>query len=114
MSLLNPVKYQWNVVASQLDVPNGKIKDAEYTMTYNDTQKLMEILQVWIDMRCSAVSWKQILVVITAPPLKSITVANDIKGFLNRPDIQAMYCRDQSSKYNCYDIMISYFCLCRT
>ena len=114
LSLLNPIKYQWNVVASQLDVPNGKIKDAEYNITYNDTQKLMEILQMWIDMRCSEVSWGHILTVIAAPPLKNITVANDIREFLNKPDIQSLYCRDQSSKYYHNNMMMPYFCLYRT
>ena len=114
MSLLNPIKYQWNVVASQLEVPNGRIKDAEYNITYNNTQKLMEILQMWIDMRCSEVSWGHLLTVISASPLKNITVANDIREFLNRPDIQSLYSGDSSSKYYHNNMMMPYFCLCRT
>ena len=100
LTLLHPVKSEWNIVASQLDVPNGKIKEVEYNVAYNgnDTKKLMEILQIWIDTQCSDVSWRHIITVIATLPLKNLTVANEIKEFLNKPDIECLYCEDQSSK----------------
>ena len=97
MSLLHSIKYQWNIIGEQLNVQYGQIKSAEHNVTYNDTMKLSEVLQVWIDKRSYPVSWRVILITIEEPPVGNIKVGDKIRQFLNRPDIYYQYCCDQQS-----------------
>ena len=97
MSLLHPIKYQWNIIGVQLNVRYGQIKSAEYNVTYNDTMKLSEVLQEWIDRRSCPVSWRVILAAIEEPPVDNVKVGDEIRQFLNRPDIYHQYCSDQQS-----------------
>ena len=97
MSLLHPIKYQWNIIGEQLNVQYGQIKSAEYNVTYNDTMNLSEVLQVWIDRRSYQVTWRVILAAIDEPLVENVKVRDEIRQFLNRPEIYHQYCSEQQS-----------------
>ena len=81
----------WNTIAEQLSVCYGDIKSTEYNVTYDDTRKLSEVLQVWIDKKTCLVSWRTIITVIKEPPVENKAVAKKICQFLVRPDIRNEY-----------------------
>ena len=98
MTILHSIKHQWNTIAEQLNVQYSDIKSAEYNVAYNDTRKLSEVLQVWIDKRPCIVSWRAILTVVEEPPVDNASIGHDMRSFLCRSDIYHLYCVDQSSK----------------
>ena len=91
MRVLYPIKYMWDTIGEQLAVRYGDIKSAEYNVSYDHTRKLSEVLQVWIDKKTSEVSWRIIITVVTDPPVEKKKIADEIREFLSRPDIQNEY-----------------------
>ena len=98
---LSSIKFQWKLIGEQLEVDNGSLKSIEYNARYNDTMRLSEVFQVWIDGRTTEVSWRVILDVIRNTPLSNKRLFDEVKKFLSRPDIQCMYLSadNGSSKY---------------
>ena len=91
----------WNTIGEQLEVRYGDIKSAEYNVAYDDTTKLSEVLQVWIDKRTCEVSWKKIITVVKEQPVEHKVVADEMYKFLERPDIRNEYLSsDQPGKIN--------------
>ena len=88
MTLLHPIKYIWNTIGEQLEVHYGDIICAE---AHEDTRKLSEVLQVWMDNRTCGVCWKTIITVVEEPPVENKVVADEIYQFLTRPEIQNEY-----------------------
>ena len=91
MTLLHKIKYMWSTIGEQLEVHYGDIKSAEYNVTYDDTRKLSEVLQVWIDKKTCEVSWRMIITVMKEPPIEHKVVTEKIYQFLARPDIRNEY-----------------------
>ena len=91
MTLLHKIKDKWNTIGEQLEVRYGDIKSAEYNVKYDDTTKLSEVLQVWIDKRTCEVSWRMIITVVKEPPVENKAVAEKVYQFLTRPDIRNDY-----------------------
>ena len=91
MTLLHPIKYKWDTIGEQLEVRYGDIKCVEYNQSYDDTRKLSEVLQVWIDKRTCQVSWRTIITVVEDPPVENKVVADEMYQFLTRPNIQNEY-----------------------
>ena len=89
--LLHPIKYMWDVIREQLEVPYGDIKSADYNEAYGDTTKFSEVLQVWMNKKTRLVCWQTIITVVEEPPINNKIVADDIYQFLSRPDIQNEY-----------------------
>ena len=91
MTLLHEIKYMWNTIGEQLEVHHCDIKSAEYNVAYDQTTKLSEVLQVWIDKRTCEVSWRMIITVVKEPPIEHKVVAEKIYKFLARPEIRNEY-----------------------
>ena len=91
MTLLYEIKYMWNTIGEQLEVRYGDIKSAEYNVAYDNTKKLSEVLQAWIDKGTCEVSWRMIITVLKKPPVEHNKVAEEIYKFLARPDIRNEY-----------------------
>ena len=91
MTLLHEIKHMWNIIGGQLEVRYCDIKSAEYNVAYNDTTKLSEVLQVWIDKRTCEVSWRMIITVVKEPPVEHKVVAEKIYKFLARREIRNEY-----------------------
>ena len=104
MTELSSIKFQWKLIGEQLEVDNGSLKSIEYNTRYNDTMRLSEVFQVWIDGRTTEVSWRVILDVIRNPPIENKRLELEIRKFLSRPDIQCIYLStdNRSSKYITY------------
>ena len=81
----------WNTIGEQLEVCHCDIKSAEYDVAHVNTTKLSEVLQVWIDKRTCEVSWKTIITVVKEPPIDHNVVAENIRKFLERPEIRNEY-----------------------
>ena len=88
MTLLHEIKYMWSTIGEQLAVRYGHIMSAQYNVAYDDTRKLSEVLQLWIDKRTCEVSWRMIITVVKEPPVEHKVVAEKIYQFLARPDIR--------------------------
>ena len=91
MTELSSIKFQWKLIGEQLEVDNGSLKSIEYNTRYNDTMRLSEVFQVWIDGRTTEVSWRVILDVIRNRPLSNKKLFDEVQKFLSRPDIQCLY-----------------------
>ena len=96
ISQLNPIKSQWYSIGEQLEVEDGPLKSIKYDQTFNDTMRLSEVFQVWIDSRTTEVSWRVILEVIKNPPLSKKKLFDEVQKFLSRPDIQHLYLSTQN------------------
>ena len=96
ISQLNPIKSQWYSIGEQLEIDNGSLKSIEYNTRYNDTMRLSEVFQVWIDGITTEVSWRVILDVIRNPPIENKRLELEIRKFLSRPDIQRIYLSPQN------------------
>ena len=106
MTVLDPIKYQWDIIGGQLSVDYGDIKSAKHEETYDATRKLAEILQRWIDQENCEVSWRKIHSVVVDPPVKNKRVANEICDFLAKPDIMNEYLpSDQPGKIKIIKIL---------
>ena len=86
--LLHPIKAKWYTIGEQLKVQYGDIISTE---AHEDTRKLSEVVQIWIDKGTRPVCWKTIITVIEEPPVENKAVADEIYQFLTRPDIQNEY-----------------------
>ena len=94
MTLLHPIKYKWNAIGEQLQVEHGvrmSIKSTGCNMEYDDTRKLSEVLQVWMDRKTCEVSWRMIITVIDDPPVEEKRLAYEIRDFLARAKIRNEY-----------------------
>ena len=91
MTLLHEIRWRWNIIGEQLKVRYDDIKSVEYNVAHDDTTKLSDVLQVWIDKRICEVSWKTIITVVKEPPVEHNVVAEKIYKFLARPEIRNEY-----------------------
>ena len=101
----------WDTIGEQLAVRYGDIKSAEYNVAYDNTKKLSEVLQVWIDKRTCEVSWRTIITIIDDPPVENKRVGDEICEFLARSDIQVEYLSTGQFKLHCiyvYSIVYHY------
>ena len=96
MTKLSSIKFQWKLIGEQLEVDNGPLKSIKYDPTYNNTMRLSEVFQVWIDGRTTEVSWRVILDVIRNPPLSNKRLFDEVQKFLSHPDIQRLYLSPQN------------------
>ena len=100
MRLLNPVMYMWRSIGEQLLLRHGDIMSIEYNPAYNDTVRLSQVIQLWIEMRPCEVSWRKIITVVKEPPINNVNLAIEICQFLSRPEIQNEYLSSyQSGKF---------------
>ena len=106
MSLLHSIKHMWCTIGERLAVCHGDIKSFEYNVKYDDTNKLSEVLQVWIDKRKCEVSWKRIITVIDDPPIENKRVSDEICEFLARSDIQNEYLSTGKSERHCVRVYL--------
>ena len=51
MTELSSIKFQWKLIGEQLEVEDGHLKSIKHDETFNDTMRLSEVFQVWIDGR---------------------------------------------------------------
>ena len=110
MTLLHHIKHMWNTIGEQLEVRYCDIKSAEYNVAYNDTTKLSEVLQVWIDKRTCEVSWRMMITVVKEPPIEHKVVAEKIYQFLARSEIRNEYLSsDQPCKVKKYIYLMCFF-----
>ena len=100
-SLLHNIKHMWDTIGEQLAVNYDDLKCIEYNMTYDSTKKLSEVLQIWIDKRTCEVSWRTIITVIDDPPIVNKRVADEIREFLARSDIQNKYLSTGKLELHC-------------
>ena len=90
-SQLHPIKCDWRSVGVQLNISDSSLKSFEYETRYNDTMRLANVLQEWINCRSTKVSWKTILDVIKDPPISNLKLLESLQKFLLRHDIQCSY-----------------------
>ena len=66
---LAPIKYKWRQIGEGLKISYGTIQSINRNRQYDDTLKLSEILQQWIDdNNRSNVTWRAIIEVIKKEP----------------------------------------------
>ena len=81
--VLGPIQHKWRAIGEALEIPNGTIKSIDHDARYDDSNKLSEVLQTWIDTQPSDV--------ITAYPVNEPVLANTIPEFLANPKISSKY-----------------------
>ena len=66
---LAPIKYKWRHIGEGLEIPYDIIQSINRNPQYDDTLKLSEILQYWIDINKPSVTWRTIIEVIKKEPV---------------------------------------------
>ena len=89
--VLGPIEHKWREIGEALEVPDGRIQSIENDARYNDTRKLSEVLQTWIDTQTSDMTWRNLIDVITEYPVNEPVVATTIPDFLANPKIASKY-----------------------
>lgn len=89
--LLSSIKYQWRIIGEALQVRHEDIMSLEYNSTYDNTIRLSQVLQFWMDQMKTPVSWHTIIKAIEEPPIDNATIAQEICLFLSQPDTQSEY-----------------------
>ena len=89
--VLGPIEYKWREIGEALEIPDGRIQSIDHDARYNDTRKLSEVLQTWIDTQPSDVTWKNLIDVITEYPVNEPVLAKTIPDFLANPKISSKY-----------------------
>ena len=82
MKVLNCVNYEWRSIGVQLKIEFNDLESLERNASYNNTIRLSNVLQLWMDQRKREVSWDTIITIIKNPPLNNVKVANRICHFL--------------------------------
>ena len=106
MQLLHPIRNDWENIGEQLEVPHDDILFIKQcNIAHDNTRKLSDVLQVWIDKKTCEYSWKMIIAVINDPPIEKKRVADKIHEFLARLDIKNEYLHsDQPGKIKIFII----------
>ena len=85
--VLGPIKHKWREIGEALEIPDGRIQSIDHDPHYNDSNKLSEVLQTWIDTQPSDVTWRNLIDVITEYPVNESVLAKTILDFLANPKI---------------------------
>ena len=86
--LLGPISYQWIEIGESLNIPYHVLKRLQSFRSL-DANKLSEMLQIWIDMQCSPVTWQTIIDVVSSPPVKNKALVDEIHRFLSELDMNS-------------------------
>ena len=86
--LLKPISYQWIEIGESLNIPYDVLKRSQ-SFPSPDVNKLSEMLQIWIDMQCSPVTWQTIIDVVSSPPIKNKALVDEIHRFLSELDMNS-------------------------
>ena len=89
--VLGPIQHKWRAIGEALEIPNGTIKSIDHDARYDDSNKLSEVLQTWIDTQPSDVTWRNLIDVITEYPVNEPGLAKTIPDFLVNPKISSKY-----------------------
>ena len=89
--VLGPIEHKWREIGEALEIPNGRIQSIQNDPRFNDTCKLSEVLQTWIDTEPSDVTWRHLIRVITEYPVNEPVRANTIPVILAKPEISFKY-----------------------
>ena len=74
-----------------MEIPTGIILSIEHDAHYDDSNKLSEVLQTWIDTKRSDVTWRNLIDVITEYPINEPVLAKTIPDFLANPKVSSKY-----------------------
>ena len=89
--VLGPIQHKWRAIGEALEIPNETIKSTEQDARYDNSNKLSEVLQAWIDRQTSNVTWRNLIDVITKYPVNEPGLAETIPKFLENPEISSKY-----------------------
>ena len=90
---LGLIEHKWREIGEGLQLPDGKIQSIHYDVSYNDTRKLSEVLQTWINTctKPSVLTWRTIINIVREYPVNEPAQAEAILNFLAKPDIYSNY-----------------------
>ena len=89
--VLGPIQHKWRAIGEALEIPDRRIKSIDGVAHYDDSNKLSEVLETWIDTRPSVVTWRNLIDVITEYPVNEPVLAKTIPDFLAKPEISSKY-----------------------
>lgn len=85
--LLACVSSKWDLVGGQLGVDENFISGLRISENSNET-KLTDILQRWMEMKPTPVTWENVIEVVRGPVVKEPEVAKDIRKSLRQMRIE--------------------------
>ena len=104
MNLLTCISARWKLLGDQLEVEANFIECLEKS-TESDKTKLRDVLQKWIEMKPTPVTWENIINVVGGPVIQKQDVAMTIKESLM--EIRIKYRRaKRQSEYTIYGIIL--------
>ena len=87
VQLLACVSFKWDLVGGQLGVNENFISGLRISENLNET-KLTDILQRWMEMKPTPVTWENVIEVVGGSVVKEPEVAKDIRESLKQMRIQ--------------------------
>ena len=74
-----------------MEIEHGRLLSIQQNQTYDDSSRLSDVLQLWIDSD-KDVTWKKIISVIAHPPVNNKRLANQIEqSVLTQQNVQCEY-----------------------
>ena len=104
MQLLAPVSSKWDLLGDQLGVEHNFIAGLKNS-NKSDQTRLTEILQKWIEMKPTPVTWDNIIKVVGGPVVQNQNVAITIQKHLKKIRIEYRRAKRQS-EYTVHEITL--------
>ena len=95
MQILAPISARWDLLGGQLGVAPNFIESLKTSNKTNETI-LTEILQKWIEMKPTPVTWDNIINVVGGPVVAKLDVAITIQKSLKKIRIEYRRAKRQS------------------
>ena len=74
-----------------MEIEHGRLLSIQQNQTYDDSSRLSDVLQLWIDSD-KDVTWEKIILVIAHPPVNNKRLANQIEqSVLTQQNVQCEY-----------------------
>ena len=75
--LLSPIECKWKQIGQALKISHGDLKKISDQRS-EDTDRLAEIVQFWLDKQPSEITWTTIITAVELPPVLEPSIASSI------------------------------------
>ena len=85
-----PIKDRWHTIGTSLEVETGELNSLK---TNNNTAEtnLSMMIGKWLEQKANEATWNVLLKEVEGPIIQNRRIGDDIRIFLNNPDVYAKY-----------------------
>ena len=85
-----PIKDRWYTIGTSLEVETGELNSLNGS-TYRAETKLSMMIGKWLEQKANEATWNVLLKEVEGQIIKNRRIGDDIRIFLNKPDVYAKY-----------------------